>query len=168
MVATGSKERNDFLSTHPSPPKRIDALQALQQPMLKIYQERKDLYANYQPEYQYVKSHRDSAGFTSSNVRVVEEGKSSLLDAPALDSSKALAFYSEDYEAFKQGNLVMRCTGCAVNFYMNQKDLKTMHDQKDWRSLVQKLIKINYEFDLSYYYLTAAAKALGFKGASEA
>ena len=39
MVATGNKERGDFMSTHPSPPKRIEALQALQPHMKKVYDE---------------------------------------------------------------------------------------------------------------------------------
>jgi len=167
MEATGDKNKSDFLSTHPSSPKRIEALQALQEPMLKIYQERLQVYANYTPEYQYVRSSKDSAGFSSSNVRVIEEGKSSLAEPPAIDSTKAIAFYSADYEAFKQGNLEMKCITCSLKFYLNQKDLKDMYDNQAWRGLAQSLIKIGYEFDLSYYYLAAAARGLGFKESSE-
>lgn len=90
MEATGNKSKGDFLSTHPSPPKRIESLQALQEPMLKIYQERLPVYANYSPEYQYVKNYKDAAGFSSTNVRVVEEGKSALVELPAIDSTKEI------------------------------------------------------------------------------
>lgn len=167
MEATGEKTKGDFLSTHPSPPNRIEALKALQEPMLHIYQERLPMYANYTPEFQYVKPYKDVAGFSSSNVRVIEEGKSSLVKPPALDPTKAIAFYSTEYEAFKQGNLEMKCTTCSFKFYLNQKDLKTMHEKQDWRGLVQTLIKIGYEFDLSYYYLAAAANGLGNKVAAD-
>lgn len=167
MEATGDKSKGDFLRTHPSSPSRIEALQALQEPMMKIYQERLQVYANYTPEYQYVRSNKDSAGFSSTNVRVIEEGKASLVEPPKIDSTKAIAFYSADYEAFKQGNLEMKCTSCSLKFYLNQKDLKEMHAKEDWRGLAQSLIKIGYEFDLSYYYLAAAAKGLGFKESAE-
>lgn len=167
IVATGDKSKGDFLSTHPSPPNRIEALKALQEPMLNIYQERLPVYANYSPEYQYVKPCKDAAGFSSSNVRVIEGGKSSLDEPPTIDSTKAIAFYSADYEAFKQGNLEMKCTTCSFKFYLNQKDLIAMHGKQDWRGLVQTLIKIGYEFDLSYYYLAAAANGLGLKLAAD-
>jgi predicted Zn-dependent protease len=167
MEETGDKSTGDFLSTHPSSPKRIEALQALQEPMVKIYQERQPAYANYTPEYQYVRAAKDSAGFSSSNVRVIEEGKSSLVDPPVIDPSKAIAFYSADYDAFIQGSLEMKCTTCSLKFYLNQKDLKTMNDNQDWRGLVHSLTKIGYVFDLSYYYLAAAANGLGFNESAE-
>lgn len=166
MTATGEKGKGDFLSTHPSPPKRIESLQALQVPMKKIYDERLPLYANYSPTYQYVRSSKDSAGFSSSNVRVVTEG-STLAEAPSVDSTQAMAFYSPDYESFKQGTLELSCKSCSVKFYMNQNDLKKLHDQQDWRGLAQKTIKVGYQFDLSYYYLAAAAKGLGLVDASK-
>jgi hypothetical protein len=165
MEATGDKSKSDFLRTHPSSPKRIESLQALQEPMLKIYQDRLPLYASYTPEYQYVRSLKDSAGFSSTNVRVVEEGSSSLVEPPAIDSTKAIAFYSADFDAFQQGNFEMKCTSCSFKFYLNQKDLKTMYEKQDWRGLAQELIKINYDFDLSYFYLAAAANGLGLKDA---
>ena len=42
-----------------------------------------------------------------------------------------------------------------------------MHEKQDWRGLVQTIIKIGYEFDLSYYYLAAAANGLGLKVAAD-
>jgi hypothetical protein len=40
-----------------------------------------------------------------------------------------------------------------------------MYDKHDWRGLAQSLIKISYDFDLSYFYLAAAANGLGLKDA---
>lgn len=160
MAETGNKGKADFMSTHPSPPNRIEAFQALQEPMQKIYQERAPLYANYKPAYQYVRAAKDSAGFSSSNVRVITEG-SALAEAPAIDATQAMAFYSSSYESFKQGTMELTCKNCSMKFYMNQSDLKKLYDKQDWRGLAQNVIKIGYEFDLSYYYLGAAAKGLG-------
>jgi hypothetical protein len=162
MVATGNKSKGDFMSTHPSPPNRIEALTALQEPMKKIYETRAPLYADYKPTYQYVRTAKDSAGFSSSNVRVITDSEgSSLVEAPILDKTQAMAFYSADYEAFKQGTFELNCKTCSVKFYMNQADLKSLHDKQDWRGLAQSAIKIGYQFDLSYYYLGEAAKGLG-------
>jgi len=160
MAETGNKSKGDFMSTHPSPPNRIEAFQALQEPMQKIYKERAPLYANYKPTYQYVRTAKDSAGFSSSNVRVITEG-SALAEAPAIDATQAMAFYSSSYESFKQGAIDLSCKNCGLKFYLNQSDLKNLHDKQDWRGLAQNVIKIGYEFDLSYYYLGIAAKGLG-------
>lgn len=161
MVATGSRSKGDFMSTHPSPPNRIEAFQALLEPMGKIYKERAPLYADYKPAYQYVRTAKDSAGFSSSNVRVVTEGES-LMEAPKIDATQVMAFYSPSYESFKQGTIELTCKNCSLKFYMNQSDFKKLHDQQDWRGLAQNVIKVGYEFDLSYYYLAQAAKGLGF------
>ena len=161
IEATGNKEKSDFMSTHPSSPKRIEALQALQPPMKKIYDERLPLYANYTPSYQYVRTSKDAAGFSSSNVKVVTPGET-LTEAPTVDSSKALAFYSADYESFKQGTTELGCKTCSLKFYLNQSDMKKMYEQHDWRGLAHKVIKVGYQFDLSYFYLASAARGLGF------
>jgi len=166
MNATGRKDRGDFMSTHPSSPKRIEALQALQSPMQKIYDERLPLYANYTPSYLYVSSLKDSAGFSSSNVRVVTEG-SALAEKPTLDPTQAITFYSKEFDAFKQGTLQLECKNCSMKFYLNQSDFKKMYDQKDWRGLAQSVIKVNYDFDLSYFYLASAAKGLNYPEASK-
>jgi len=166
MEVTGNKSKGDFMSTHPSPPNRIEALTALQEPMKKIYDARAPLYADYKPTYQYVRTAKDSAGFSSSNVRVITEG-SALTEAPTIDATKAMAFYSADYEELKQGTLELSCKTCSLKYYMNQVELRRLHDTQDWRGLAQKTIKIGYEFDLSYYYLGAAAKGLGFIDSSK-
>lgn len=160
MAETGNKSKGDFMSTHPSPPNRIEAFRTLQEPMQKIYKERVPLYADYKPAYQYVRTAKDSAGFSSSNVRVIDE-KAPLVEAPALDATQAMAFYSPSYESFKQGTLELSCKNCSLKFYLNHSDFKKLQEKQDWRGLAQNVIKVGYEFDLSYYYLGVAAKGLG-------
>lgn len=160
MAATGNKTKGDFMSTHPSPPNRIEAFQALLEPMGKIYKERAPLYADYKPAYQYVRTAKDATGFSSSNVRVVTEGEP-LVEAPRIDATQAMVFYSPSYESFRQGATELPCKTCSLKFYMNQSDFKKLHAQQDWRGLAQNVIKVGYEFDLSYYYLAQAAKGLG-------
>lgn len=160
MAETGNKSKGDFMSTHPSPPNRIEAFQALQEPMQKIYRERAPLYADYKPAYQYVRTAKDAAGFSSSNVRVITEG-SGLVEAPTVDATQAMAFYSPSYESFKQGTLELTCKSCSLKFYLNQSDFKKFYQKQDWRGLAQSIVKVGYEFDLSYYYLGVAAKGLG-------
>lgn len=168
IAVTGDKERGDFMKTHPSSPKRIEAFQTLMDPMKKVYKERLPLYANYQPSHQYVRASKDSAGFKSSNVRVLEDGASSLAEVPnGVDPSQAMAFYSKEYEDFKQGLTILGCHSCSLKFYVNQADVKKLHEAQDWRGLAQKVIKVGYHFDLSYYYLGAAAKGLGLNDSAK-
>ncbi|ROH86164.1 M48 family peptidase [Pseudomethylobacillus aquaticus] len=162
---SASGQQADFFSTHPSSDKRIEALQALQAPMQKIY--RAALAARDDAaEYQYVRVGTDTAGFNSSNVRVIEEGKVNLAEPPAVDASKALAFYSPEQEAFKEGRTELPCQSCGLQFYLNQSDFKALQEKQDWRGLMQKVVKVGYHFDLSYYYLGLAARGLGYTEAA--
>ncbi len=165
MDVSGSKSRGDFMSTHPSSIKRIEALQALNTPMKKIYESRQSQYAEYKPTTHYVRSAKSASGFSSSNVREIDPNASSSLIAekPTVDSTQALAFYSKEFDAFKDGKAELSCTGCSFNFYLKQSDLKKLHALQDWRGLAQKVMKVDYKFDLSYYYLGEAAKGLGMK-----
>lgn len=161
---SGQKSRGDFWSTHPSPPNRIDALTALQEPMNKIYLARKDIYtADYVAKYDFVKMGGEPFS-DSSNVRVINEGeaKSSLAaDAFVADPTQTLAFYSSEYDAFQNGTTELSCTSCGFKFYRKQTSLKALYDQQDWRGLAQEVMDINYSFDLSYLYLGFAAEGLG-------
>ncbi len=157
---TGQKSRMDFLSTHPASPKRVEFLQSMQAPMMQIYEERKAYYANYTPSYDYVQT-----GGMSENVRMVSSAN--LTEKPVVDASKALVFYSEDFDKFKQGSYELACGNeCALGFFSKQKDLKKHHDEKDWRQLATKVMKTRYKLDLAYYYLGAAAEGLGFDTAA--
>ena len=191
MEANGQKSSSDFMSTHPSPPNRIAALEALQGPMNLIYEERKAYYANYTPSYQYVKVDAKVASndpiLNSSNVRVVDDP---ILSAPNVriindpsnpgapsntlasppevpDAGKALVFYSPKFEEFKKGTLELACADCSFKFYLSQSDLKKLYEKQDWRVLAQNVIKTDYKIDLSYFYLAAAAEGLGFNEAAK-
>lgn len=63
MEVTGNKSKGDFMSTHPSPPNRIEALTALQEPMKKIYDARAPLYADYKPTYHMSEQQKIQLGF---------------------------------------------------------------------------------------------------------
>lgn len=157
MAATGNNSKADFLSTHPSPPNRIVALNALQAPMQTLYQSRLPVYQHYQPTYAYVKSNTNDWLTNSSNVRVIDENKANLQDPPTIAPGEAMAFYSSAFESFKAGTLDLTCETCGLQFYFNQKDLKTLLSKQDWRGLAYKVIHLNYKFDLSFYYLAQAA-----------
>ncbi len=165
MDASGEKTRGDFMNTHPSSIKRIEALQALNPPMKKIYDSRYSQYAEYKPSVQYVRSVKNASGFSSSNVRVIDPNASSSLtsEKPTIDPTQAMAFYSQDYDAIKDGEAELKCTNCSFSFYLKHSDIKKLHAQQDWRGLAQKVIKVGYKFDLSYYYLGEAARGLGMK-----
>ena len=183
MEQSKQTSRFDFLSTHPSPPNRIDALQELQVPMAAIYQERKLAYVDYKPTRQFVKGSNADAILNSSNVRVVdpilEASNVRVISDPAfpdrppapekpapLDPGKALMFYSPQFEQFRQGKLELACTDCGFKFYRNQGDFKKYYEAGDWRMLAQSVIKVGYKLDLSYHYLAAAANGMGFTQAA--
>ena len=158
---SGQKSRGDFWSTHPSPPNRIDSLNALQEPMQKIFASRKGIYnSEYVAQHQYVKMGGDDFA-DSSNVRIVTEGETSLQASPYVDPTQALAFYSPTYEAFQNGTLELDCKNCGFKFYSNQSELKSLYEKQDWRGLAQEVSDINYNFDLSYLYLGLSAEGLG-------
>lgn len=160
MEATGQDSRFDFLATHPSSPKRIEALESLQPPMQAIYAERSPAYASYVPAYQFV-----NAAGTASNVR--EISGENLVPAPFPEQGKALVFYSESFEQFKQGTFELACANCSLGFALSQGEFKKLYDQQDWRLLAQKVMKSNYKLDLAYFYLGKAAQGLGYNDAAK-
>ncbi|HZV99476.1 MAG TPA: M48 family metallopeptidase [Methylophilaceae bacterium] len=161
MKATGQTSRFDFLATHPASPKRIESLEALQPPMLKIYEERAPLYASYKAPFQYVKT-------ATADPNVKEVSAANLAAEPQVpEQGKALTFYSENFEKFKQGNFELTCTNCSLSFAMSQNEFKKLYDEQDWRALAQKVMKSNYQLDLAYFYLSKAAEGLGYEKASK-
>lgn len=150
---SGSNSRFDFLNTHPAPPKRIEALAELEPPMLRIMAESS---GSQTQKREWTK--------VASNVRYVEEGKASD-PTPAVTSltSTPLVFYSEDSEKFKNGKLELNCKGeCYAQYLIAQGSLKKLHEEKAWRELSQKIIKLPYKIDIAYYYLGAAAEGMGY------
>jgi len=169
MNESGQRARGDFWSTHPSPPNRIDAFKALQEPMQEIYDQRKAQYAQgYKPSYYFVAMGNDPIA-SASNVKVITDaqGNSFNTETPQIDPNKAQAFYSPELTAFKTGKLEMTCTSCSLRFFMNQSDLKSMYEKQDWRSLIRQVIKINHKADISYLYLGLAAEGMQYNDAAK-
>lgn len=155
MKESGSNSKLDFFSTHPAPPKRIEALAKLEAPMMKLY----DPGAKSRP-----------ASFSWTNhpagERPVPEfqakGASSLSTAP-----EPLVFYSEAFDSFSTGAAELKCSGCVAEFAIKQGTLREHHAKESWRQLALDTIKIGYGLDLAWYYLGIAAERLGFADASE-
>jgi type IV pilus biogenesis protein CpaD/CtpE len=152
---SGGASRLDFLSTHPASPKRIEALAALEAPMMEIYGK--------------AKAHQRAVrAWTSTppNERVVGDPA----DAPPEGrggNEQPLVFYSPVFEAFKNGSLELTCKSeCAASFMLKQGKLRELFDKKDWRLLALETIQVGYRFDLSYYYLGESAAGLGFADAA--
>ena len=70
------------------------------------------------------------------------------------DSSMAL---------IQTGAPVLRCRdACLADWQREQPEAQQLHAQGRWRSLAALVIRVNYQDDLSLYYLARAAEGLGF------
>lgn len=147
MKATGNNRRTDFLSTHPAPPKRIEALTELDAPMRKFYEAAQ-------------KAPGRPRSWTSVAPNETTPGEPKPAEGPAL------AFYSPEMEQFQHGTLKLTCDECSSAFLLSSSGLRDKYAAQDWRGLAQEVIKTNYAFDLAYYYLAAAADGYGYRGAS--
>lgn len=159
MAENGSKSRFDFLSTHPAPPKRIESLAALEEPMLKLY----DPAARLKPVPCFLQSEQPS------NEKVVAPGGSAALApeaAPAAPASERLYFFSETFDKFRKGEADLACDGCAAEFVLRQGTLREEYAKASWRELALDTMKIGYGIDLAWYYLGIAAEKLGFPEAA--
>lgn len=147
MIAeTKRNGRFDFFSTHPSSPKRIDSLTALEPPMLKLYEAAP-------------KEDADVTPWTTTSP-------GERLEVVASQHSIPLLFYSPEAEKFKAGEAEL--TGSQLSpFLLKQNTLKDYHDRQAWRELMREIMTINFRFDLCYYYLGKAAEGLGFKEAAQ-
>lgn len=144
---SGAKSRADFLSTHPSPLNRIDALQALAPAMRKFYHSPEP-----RPRFDLA-THQTVTGTDAPGLRG---------DALVSDASP-LMLHTPEFERFSNGSVVLECEGaCALPFALRHGAWKKLFDQGAWRQLVQQVVSAGYKFDVTYYYLGRAAEALGF------
>lgn len=158
MKESGGTSRFDFLSTHPASPKRVEALAALEPPMMKLYGEAK---AN--PNKQAIRAWTS----TAPNERELDASGNALAEENTA-SQQPLTFYSAEFDQFQNGALELTCTSeCSAPFLLKQGALKEAHDNKNWRVLALDAIKVGYRFDLSYYYLGKAAQGLGFNSSAK-
>lgn len=158
---SGSDSRFDFFSTHPAPPKRIDTLQRMAAPMLRLY----DPTARNRPP---------SRNWTSrsANERIVEapadgDGGPAAAPVPAAAPAEPLHFFSEAFEKFRSGAAELPCDACTAEFILKQGALRDLHAQASWRQLALDTMKIGYGIDLAWYYLGIAAEKLGFGEAAD-
>lgn len=170
MNASGNKSKFDFLSTHPAPPKRIEALEAMQGPMNALYAESKlenpavrkwtSLAPNETEVRESTSSGTTSLTDTSSTLSVVTTSATTSLAPPG--QSQPLAFYSKEFEQFKAGESELNCTDCTMSFVLKQGAMREKYEKGSWRDLAMDTLKIGYRLDLAYFYLGKAAIALGF------
>lgn len=155
MAESKSTSRNDFLSTHPAPVKRIEALAALEAPMAEILHESQA--SRSKPPRNWL------AG--GNNERLISDEHGTV---EAAQPKAAMAFYTPEFAAFQKGQTQLTCeSSCATGFVLKQGGLKESYDKKDWRTLAQDVTKLNYKLDLTYFYLARAAQGLGFVPAAK-
>lgn len=141
---SGAKGKGDFFSTHPAPERRIENLTKLGGPMAPLFAAAK---ADTTAQYDWLNGPKTSRPKVSENARV--------------------AFYSEAWDAFKDGRLIL--TGSNLpGFVVKQTDFANLEKAQNWRDLAALVMKTDYDIDLSYYYLGKAAIGLGFADAGKA
>lgn len=140
-TATHSKGKGDFMSTHPSPEKRQENLRRLSVLM--------------QPLYAYGKS----AAMPYDWLHGAKYSR------PTYSEKDAIAFYSEEWEAFKAGSTSLSGEN-QVSLVLKQRDLAKAYQEQHWRDLALGVSASNYRWDLGYFYLASAAAALGYPKAA--
>jgi hypothetical protein len=67
------------------------------------------------------------------------------------------------------GAPVLRCRdACLADWRREQPEAQQLHAQGRWRALAALVIRVNYQDDLSLYYLARAAEGLGFTAGAAA
>ncbi|MBI3373962.1 MAG: M48 family metallopeptidase [Betaproteobacteria bacterium] len=165
MRQSGGNSRVDFLSTHPAPPKRIEALEELQAPMLKLYaQSQRELDASRK----WTSTAANETEVPDAETENPVEPVASRLSDNQSPAGQPLAFYSKDFEQFKSGDAELSCSvPCALSFFLKQGTLREQYAKGAWRALAMETLKTDYRLDLAYFYLGMAAAALGFKDAGK-
>ena len=68
-----------------------------------------------------------------------------------------------DQQRFFSGDVILTCTstGCAWNFGGKRNLLLSLHQSRQWESLANEVIALDFDQDLSYFYLGQAAEGMG-------
>lgn len=141
--ATKSKGRLDFLSTHPSPERRQENLLELEKPMVPLYVAAK---ATQRAPYDWLHGAYDGR--------------------PKVDAGMAQAFYSVSWDQFTKGESELKGANLPA-YLIKQGSLAELYRAASWRDLASKVLDLDFELDLSYFYLSKAALGLGFQQAAE-
>jgi Zn-dependent protease with chaperone function len=140
---TKSKGKGDFLSTHPAPERRQENLRRLGEFMQPFYVVGKSAPAPY------------------------DWLNGDKFGRPTYSERDAIAFYSEEWEAFKAGTVSLNGTN-QLSMVMKQGDFAKSYKEQRWRDLAMGVSGNNYMWDLGYFYLAKAAAALGYPDAAKA
>ena len=71
------------------------------------------------------------------------------------------------YSVFQHGDVRLRCgPSCAFAWGSNRAQLSALYQAQLWKDLALKVSDVNFEADLSYFYLGKAAEGLGFNSAA--
>ncbi len=141
--ATKSKGRLDFLSTHPSPERRQENLMELGKPMGPLYAA---ATATQRVPYDWLRGAYDGR--------------------PKVDPGMAQAFYSISWDQFIKGESELKGANLPA-YLIKQGSLAELYRSGSWRDLASKVLDLDFELDLSYFYLSKAAQGLGFGQAAE-
>lgn len=136
-----------FLSTHPSSDQRARTLADMQEPMRKL-----QITA-------LAPTSAEGSGHPHDWLHAPKDTR------PVIDASRAIALYSPQWEAFANGRLELQGNN-VPGFMLKQRRLREFHQQQQWRDLASAVMDVDHKLDLSYHYLSFAAKGLGHEAAS--
>jgi hypothetical protein len=78
-------------------------------------------------------------------------------------NEKKITATNPKLKAVVSGEVRFSCgISCSFKFGYNRRQLRTYHDNKNWTSLAEKVYDLQYQSDVSYYYLAKASEELGF------
>ncbi len=142
-----------FLSTHPSSDQRAKTLAEMQEPMRKLQT------TALAPPSEGGSGRSATAGHPHDWLHAPKETR------PVIDASRAIALYSPKWEDFANGRLELHGNN-VPGFVLKQGKLREFHKQQQWRDLASAVMDVDHKLDISYQYLSFAAKGMGHEAAS--
>ena len=160
--SSGGKSPPQFLSTHPSADTRSARL--------------KELVPKVEPYYQQAKANPVqaprflAAKDAGMNERVITRPGELTREEYAAKMAKegeTMTFLAEPYERFRHGDTRFDCThGCEAAFATRRAEWKKLHDNREWRLLVNSVLEVGYLSDFSYLMLAESAKGMNLPQAA--
>jgi Zn-dependent protease with chaperone function len=158
----GGKAPPQFLSTHPSAETRSARL--------------KELIPRVEPYYQQAKANpvqapsflaAADAGANERSIKKPGELTREEYAARVAREGETMTFLAEPFERFRRGEATLDCRGgCAAMYAARRAEWKKMHDAREWRPLVNSVLAVNYQNDLSYFMLAEAARGMNLPQAA--
>jgi predicted Zn-dependent protease len=154
--ASAGKSPPQFLSTHPSADTRSARL--------------KELIPKVEPYYLQAKANPVqaprflSAKDAGMNERVITKpGELTPQEyaAKVAREGETMTFLAEPFERFKRGDTLLDCqAACASTFGSKRAEWKRLHDNREWRLLVNSVLEVGYLSDFSYFMLAESARGM--------